>query len=134
MPSRASHSQLDGRRRTLGLLNAADYYGLEQLRKACLRFVSCCITVDTGKPLSSGPENWRGDNNRASARTMAALAGSLNATALLTCVCSSSPISFALLLAGKVCSLLSSAERYIQYKCTKSIVQKVSVVRATSSR
>lgn len=34
---------------SLGLLNAADYYGLEQLRKACLRFVSCCITVDTGK-------------------------------------------------------------------------------------
>ncbi|KAG9509406.1 hypothetical protein GZH46_02077, partial [Fragariocoptes setiger] len=53
------------------LLNAADYYGLEQLRKACLRFVTCCISVDT------------------------------------------------------VCSLLSTAERYIQYKCTKSIVQKV---------
>lgn len=36
-------------RTLLGLLNAADYYGLEQLRKACLRFVSCCITVDTGR-------------------------------------------------------------------------------------
>lgn len=40
-------------RTLLGLLNAADYYGLEQLRKACLRFVSCCITVDTGKFVSS---------------------------------------------------------------------------------
>lgn len=58
-------------RTLLGLLNAADYYGLDALRKSCLRFVSCCITVDT------------------------------------------------------VCSLLSTAERYVQYKCTKSILQKV---------
>ncbi|RWS02401.1 serine-enriched protein-like protein, partial [Dinothrombium tinctorium] len=50
-------------------MNAADYYGLEELRKACMGFVSCCITVDT------------------------------------------------------VCALLASAERYIQYKCTKSLVQ-----------
>lgn len=53
-------------------MNAADYYGLEQLRKACTGFVQCCITVDT------------------------------------------------------VCALLASAERYIQYKCTKSLVHKVS--------
>lgn len=52
-------------------MNAADYYGLEQLRKACTGFVQCCITVDT------------------------------------------------------VCALLASAERYIQYKCTKSLVHKV---------
>ncbi|XP_074595418.1 speckle type BTB/POZ protein [Brevipalpus obovatus] len=58
-------------RTLLGLLNAADYYGLEALRKACTGFVACCITVDT------------------------------------------------------VCALLASAERYIQYKCTKSLVQKV---------
>ncbi|KAI4498268.1 hypothetical protein M0802_006754 [Mischocyttarus mexicanus] len=54
-----------------GVMNAADYYGLDELRKACAGFVQCCITVDT------------------------------------------------------VCALLASAERYIQYKCTKSLVQKV---------
>lgn len=58
----------------IGVLNAADYYGLEDLRKACTGFVQCCINVDT------------------------------------------------------VCALLSSAERYIQYKCTKSLVQKVPII------
>ncbi|XP_026482746.1 serine-enriched protein-like [Ctenocephalides felis] len=58
-------------RTLLGVMNAADYYGLEELRKACAGFVQCCINVDT------------------------------------------------------VCALLASAERYIQYKCTKSLVQKV---------
>lgn len=52
-------------------MNAADYYGLEELRRACAGFVQCCINVDT------------------------------------------------------VCALLASAEKYIQYKCTKSLVQKV---------
>jgi hypothetical protein len=56
-----------------GVMNAADYYGLDELRKACVGFVTCCINVDT------------------------------------------------------VCALLASAERYIQYKCTKSLVQKVDV-------
>lgn len=55
-------------------MNAADYYGLEELRRACAGFVQCCINVDT------------------------------------------------------VCALLASAERYIQYKCTKSLVQKVNFV------
>lgn len=54
-----------------GVMNAADYYGLEELRRACAGFVQCCINVDT------------------------------------------------------VCALLASAERYIQYKCTKTLVQKV---------
>ena len=54
-----------------GVMNAADYYGLEELRKSCVGFVQCCINVDT------------------------------------------------------VCALLATAERYIQYKCTKSLVQKV---------
>lgn len=58
-------------RTLLGLMNAADYYGLEELRKWCLNFVSVCLSVDT------------------------------------------------------VCALLASAERYIQYKCTKSLVQRV---------
>ncbi|XP_023217533.1 serine-enriched protein-like [Centruroides vittatus] len=58
-------------RTLLGLMNAADYYGLDELRRACMGFVQCCINVDT------------------------------------------------------VCALLSSAEKYIQYKCTKSLVQKV---------
>lgn len=52
-------------------MNAADYYGLEELRRSCAGFVQCCINVDT------------------------------------------------------VCALLASAERYIQYKCTKTLVQKV---------
>ncbi|XP_011500045.1 PREDICTED: serine-enriched protein isoform X3 [Ceratosolen solmsi marchali] len=58
-------------RTLLGVMNAADYYGLDELRRACAGFIQCCITVDT------------------------------------------------------VCALLASAERYIQYKCTKSLVQKV---------
>lgn len=58
-------------RTLLGVMNAADYYGLEELRRACLGFVQCCINVDT------------------------------------------------------VCALLASAEKYIQYKCTKSLVQKM---------
>ena len=53
-------------------MNAADYYGLEELKRACFGFVQCCVTVDT------------------------------------------------------VCALLATAERYIQYKCTKYLVQKVS--------
>lgn len=54
-----------------GVMNAADYYGLDELRRACAGFIQCCINVDT------------------------------------------------------VCALLASAEKYIQYKCTKSLVQKV---------
>jgi len=56
-----------------GVMNAADYYGLDELRRSCAGFVQCCINVDT------------------------------------------------------VCALLASAERYIQYKCTKSLVQKVGI-------
>lgn len=58
-------------RTLLGVLNAAEYYGLEDLKKACSSFVSCCITVDT------------------------------------------------------VCPLLSTADRYVHYKCTKSMLQRV---------
>ncbi|CRK94190.1 CLUMA_CG007706, isoform A [Clunio marinus] len=59
-------------RTLLGVMNAADYYGLEELKRACNGFVQQgCITVDT------------------------------------------------------VCALLSSAERYIHFKCTKSLVQRV---------
>ncbi|XP_054286374.1 serine-enriched protein isoform X2 [Macrosteles quadrilineatus] len=58
-------------RTLLGVMNAADYYGLDELRRACNGFVQTCINVDT------------------------------------------------------VCALLASAERYIQYKCTKTLVQKV---------
>uniref|UniRef100_A0A8D8YU40 Serine-enriched protein n=1 Tax=Cacopsylla melanoneura TaxID=428564 RepID=A0A8D8YU40_9HEMI len=61
-------------RTLLGVMNAADYYGLDELRKACSGFVQCCINVDT------------------------------------------------------VCALLASAERYIQYKCTKSLVQKAALM------
>lgn len=56
-----------------GVMNAADYYGLEELKQACHGFIQYCITVDT------------------------------------------------------VCALLASAERYIQYKCTKSLVQRVNL-------
>ena len=55
-----------------GVMNAADYYGLDELKRACSGFIQCCVNVDT------------------------------------------------------VCALLATAERYIQYKCTKSLVQKVS--------
>ncbi|XP_077978613.1 serine-enriched protein-like [Glandiceps talaboti] len=58
-------------RTLVGLMNAADFYGLEDLRRACVGFMHCCINIDN------------------------------------------------------VCSLLSSAERYIQYKATKSLVQRV---------
>ena len=56
----------------LGVMNAADYYGLDELKQACSGFIQCCVTVDT------------------------------------------------------VCALLATAERYIQYKCTKYLVHKVS--------
>lgn len=37
-------------RTLLGVMNAADYYGLEELKKACNGFVQQgCITVDTVK-------------------------------------------------------------------------------------
>ena len=58
-------------RSLLGLMNAADHYGLEDLKLACIRFMEHCITVDT------------------------------------------------------VCCLLASAEKYIQYKSTKILVQKM---------
>ena len=55
-------------------MNAADYYGLDELKQACSGFIQCCVTVDT------------------------------------------------------VCALLATAERYIQYKCTKYLVHKVSCI------
>lgn len=58
-------------RTLLGLMNAADYYGLEELKQACIRFMERCIALDS------------------------------------------------------VCSLLGSAEKYIQYKSTKILVQKI---------
>ena len=58
-------------RSLLGLMNAADHYGLEELKLACIQFMEHCINIDT------------------------------------------------------VCSLLSSAEKYIQYKSTKILVQKM---------
>lgn len=58
-------------RTLLGLMNAADHYGLEELKQACIRFMEHCVNTDT------------------------------------------------------VCSLLSSAEKYIQYKSTKILVQKM---------
>ena len=58
-------------RTLLGLMNAADHYGIEDLKQACIRFMEHCVTIDT------------------------------------------------------VCSLLSSAEKYIQYKSTKILVQKM---------
>ncbi|XP_041478108.1 serine-enriched protein-like isoform X1 [Lytechinus variegatus] len=54
----------------LGLMNASDHYGLDELRRACMTYLQNCVNIDT------------------------------------------------------VCLLLRSAERYIQYKSTKSLVQK----------
>lgn len=56
-----------------GVLNAADYYGLDELRQACVSFLHNCVNVDT------------------------------------------------------VCPLLSTADRYVQYKCTKSMLQRVKI-------
>ena len=42
-------------RTLLGLMNAADYYGLEELRRGCTSFVSCCINVDT--PQAEAPND-----------------------------------------------------------------------------
>lgn len=58
-------------RTLLGLMNAADHYGLEELKIACVQFLERAINTDT------------------------------------------------------VCVLLSSAEKYIQYKSTKILVQKM---------
>lgn len=58
-------------RTLLGLMNAADHYGLEDLKQACVQFLEQAINTDT------------------------------------------------------VCVLLSSAEKYIQYKSTKILVQKM---------
>ena len=58
-------------RTLLGLMNAADHYGLEELKLACVQFLEQAINTDT------------------------------------------------------VCALLSSAEKYIQYKSTKILVQKM---------
>ena len=58
-------------RTLLGLMNAANHYGLEDLKMACIHFMERCVTTDT------------------------------------------------------VCSLLTSAEKYIQYKSTKILVQKM---------
>ncbi len=58
-------------RTLLGLMNAADHYGLDELKLACIKFMERCVNTDT------------------------------------------------------VCSLLSSAEKYIQYKSTKILVQKM---------
>jgi hypothetical protein len=58
-------------RTLLGLMNAADHYGLEELKIACVQFLDRAINTDT------------------------------------------------------VCAMLSSAEKYIQYKSTKILVQKI---------
>ncbi|XP_038044660.1 serine-enriched protein-like isoform X2 [Patiria miniata] len=54
----------------LGLMNAADYYGLDELRRACIEYMHSCLDLST------------------------------------------------------VCLLLASAEKYIQYKATKTLVQR----------
>ncbi|XP_022084725.1 serine-enriched protein-like isoform X2 [Acanthaster planci] len=54
----------------LGLMNAADYYGLDELRRTCVEYMHGCLDLST------------------------------------------------------VCLLLASAEKYIQYKATKTLVQR----------
>ncbi len=55
----------------LGLMNAADHYGLEELKHACSKYIEKCISKDT------------------------------------------------------VCVMLTSAEKYIQYKSTKMLIRKI---------
>jgi len=42
----------------VGVMNAADYYGLDELRKACVGFVTCCINVDTVCALLASAERY----------------------------------------------------------------------------
>jgi hypothetical protein len=39
-------------------MNAADYYGLDELRKACIGFVTACINVDTVCALLASAERY----------------------------------------------------------------------------
>ncbi|XP_014677706.1 PREDICTED: serine-enriched protein-like [Priapulus caudatus] len=40
------------------LTNAADYFGLDELKKTCIGFVNCCINVDTACALLSSAEEY----------------------------------------------------------------------------
>ncbi|CAH1238425.1 serine-enriched protein-like isoform X2 [Branchiostoma lanceolatum] len=45
-------------RTLIGLMNAAEFYGLEELRRACIGFLHCCISLDTVCPLLSSMEKY----------------------------------------------------------------------------
>ncbi|XP_026681095.1 serine-enriched protein [Diaphorina citri] len=87
-----------------GVMNAADYYGLDELRKACSGFVQCCINVDTVCARVMNAADYYGLDELRKA-----------CSGFVQCCIN----------VDTVCALLASAERYIQYKCTKSLVQKV---------
>lgn len=76
-------------------MNAADYYGLDELRKGCMGFVSACITVDTVCALLASAERYKNIEPIIHKRMI-------------------------LILFMIFCFF-----RYIQYKCTKSLVQRV---------
>jgi len=78
-------------------MNAADYYGLDELRRSCVGFVQCILFYNA---TFSGQFKFY-----KMCKLIFRAAGCINV--------------------DTVCALLASAERYIQYKCTKSLVQKV---------
>ncbi|KPJ20142.1 Serine-enriched protein [Papilio machaon] len=103
-------------RTLLGVMNAADYYGLDELRRACAGFVQCCITVDTVCALLASAERYIQYKCVMNAADYYGLDELRRACAGFVQCC---------ITVDTVCALLASAERYIQYKCTKSLVQKV---------
>ena len=41
-----------------GVMNAADYYGLDELKRACSGFIQCCVNVDTVCALLATAERY----------------------------------------------------------------------------
>ena len=39
-------------------MNAADYYGLDELKRACSGFIQCCVNVDTVCALLATAERY----------------------------------------------------------------------------
>ena len=102
-----------------GLMNAADYYGLDELKCACSGFIQwdkmliiiitpisletmCCITLNT------------------------VCAFFFMKSSLILCILNDNVLTRCCITVDTVCALLATAERYIQYKCTKFLIQKVS--------
>ena len=71
-------------------MNAADYYGLDELKSSCFGFIEVWQAVK--------PTLWY-------------------SIFFQSCI-----------TLDTVCALLATADRYIQYKCTKILIQKVIII------